>query len=238
MKTVKHSELCNMPSGTVFMADNYERPTVMERGCGGTPHSDFFFITTASPYDIRSDGIEAGTMDSVTEIGRADIANPVVGGRDGLFEQDANYLVFESLDEFHRYTHEQALLPYRLESHIKGPTQAQMAEEDLVVDEFYCMEGNVAMARLVAIGHEFGRADHKTVHLEVVDNNPLYFSAAIQTMPLERFLAQFHHFNTDLDGYATPAPKTVKEVVAKHPEVIAAANNMAAVINGTGGKKE
>lgn len=200
MKTVKHSELCNMPSGTIFLADNYERPAVMERGCGGTPHTDFFFITSASPYDIRSYGIDAGTMDQITEAGTAEITEPLVGGRDGMFEQDHNYLVFESLDEFHRYNYAQGLLPYCLEPHIKGPTQAQMAEEDLKVDEYYCMEGNVAMGRLVHIGHEFGRPDHKTVHLEVVDNNPLYFSAAIQTMPMERFLAQFHHFNTDLIG--------------------------------------
>lgn len=227
MKIVKHSELCNMPSGTVFLADGYDRITVMESGCGfNAPYRDFFYITAAGTYDLRQTGEESGTLQAT---GRLDITEPVVGGRDGSFEDDSEFFVFESLDEFHRYAHEQALLPYRMESHIKGPTQAQMAEEDLKVDEFYCMEGNVAMGRLVAIGHEFGRADHKTVHLEVVDNNPLYFSAAIQTMPLERFLAQFHHFNTDLNGEVIPATDimSVKDVVASHSAVVNAAANMA-----------
>lgn len=195
MKIVKHSELCNMTPGTVFLADGYDRITVMESGAGmKAPYRDFFYITAAGAYDVREQGEEAKTL---RETGRVDIVDPVVGGRDGVFEDDAEYFVFESLDEFHRYAHEQTLLPYRIPKHLKGPTQAQMAEEDLRVDEYYCMEGNVAMGRLVHIGHEFGRPDHKTVHLEVVDNNPLYFSAAIQTMPMERFLAQFHHFNTD-----------------------------------------
>lgn len=199
MKSVKHNELCNMPSGTIFLADNYDRLTVLESGCGfKDPYRDFFYITAAGAYDIREAAYEAGTINPHNNVGRTDITDFVVGGRDGLFDEAQDYLVFESLDEFHRYAHEQVLLPYRMPAHIKGPTQAKMTEEDLKVDEYYCMEGNVAMGRLVHIGHEFGRPDHKTVHLEVVDNNPLYFSAAIQTMPMERFLAQFHHFNTDV----------------------------------------
>lgn len=198
MKTVKHSELCNMPSGTIFLSDTYDRVTVLESGAGmSAPYRDFFYITAAGPYDIREKGEEDGTL---KETGRVDIVDPIIGGRDGTFEEFSEFLVFESLDEFHRYAHEQALLPYRIPAHIKGPTQAQMAEEDLQIDEYYCMEGNVAMGRLVHIGHEFGRPDHKVVHLEVVDNNPLYFSVATQTLPMERFLAQFHHFNTDLPG--------------------------------------
>lgn len=196
MRLVKHTELCNMPSGTVFLADGYDRLTVMESGAGTKePYRDFFYITAAGAYDIREQGEEAKTL---YETGRVDIVHPVVGGRDGMFEDDTEYFVFESLDEFHRYAYEQMLLPYNLPAHIKGPTQAKMKEEDLRIDEYYCMEGNVAMGRLVLIGHEFGRPDHKTVHLEVVDNNPLYCSATTQTMPLERFLAQFHHFNTDM----------------------------------------
>lgn len=226
MKLVKHSELCNMAPGTVFLADGYDRITVMESGAGmNPPYRDFFYITAAGAYDVREQGEEAKTLH---ETGRVDIVDPIVGGRDGLFEDEAEYFVFESLDEFHRYAHIQSILPYCIPKHLKGPTQAQMAEEDLKIDEYYCMDGNVAMGRLVHIGHEFGQPDHKVIHLEVVDCNPLYFSAAIQTMPMERFLAQFHHFNTD----------TVKEIVAQNPVVVEVADKMKSKIDAHVAKKD